>query len=70
MAEILGNPMLVDLLQDPETKTKIIRQILDTEQELKKGIGDEKDSTDKAKLGTTDSGVAFTIKGIPNLKKE
>ena len=70
MAEILGNPMLVDLLQDPETKTKIIRQILDTEQELKKGIGDEKDSTDKAKLGTTDSGVAFSIKGIPDLKKE
>jgi len=67
MAEILGNPMLVDLLQDPETKTKIIRQILDTEQGLKKGIGAEKDSTDKANLGTTDSGVTFKIKGIPNL---
>jgi hypothetical protein len=69
MAEILGNPMLVDMLQDPETKTKIIRQILDTEQELKKGTGDEKDLAEN-KLGTTDSGVTFSIKGIPKPQEQ
>jgi hypothetical protein len=72
MAEILGSPQLVSMLQDPETKQQIITQILETEQDIKKGLGDEKDLTDKdkAKLGTTDSGVAFSIKGIPDLKKE
>ena len=70
MAEILGSPQLVSMLQDPETKTQIIKQILETEQDIKKGLGVEKDLTDKAKLGTTDSGVAFSIKGIPDLKKE
>ena len=64
MAEILGSPQLVSMLQDPETKTQIIKQILETEQDIKKGLGVEKDSTDKANLGTTDSGVTFSIKGI------
>ena len=36
MAEILGNPQLVSMLQDPETKTQIITQILETEQDIKK----------------------------------
>ena len=70
MAEILGNPQLVSMLQDPETKTQIITQILETEQDIKKGLGAEKDSTDKAKLGTTDSGITFSIKGIPKPQEQ
>ena len=72
MAEILGNPQLVSMLQDPETKQQIITQILETEQAIGGGMLGEKPLTDKdkAKLGTTDSGVAFSIKGIPDLKKE
>ena len=70
MAEILGSPQLVSMLQDPETKTQIIKQILETEQDIKKGLGVEKDSTDKANLGTTDSGVTFSIKGIPKPQEQ
>ena len=72
MAEILGNPQLVSMLQDPETKTQIIKQILETEQAIGGGMLGEKPLTDKDKdkLGTTDSGVTFSIKGIPDLKKD
>ena len=72
MAEILGSPQLVSMLQDPETKQQIITQILETEQAIGGGMLGEKPLTeeDKDKLGTTDSGVVFSIKGIPDLKKE
>ena len=71
MAEILGNPQLVSMLQDPETKQQIITQILETEQAIGGGMLGEKPLTDKdkAKLGTTDSGVTFSIKGIPNTQE-
>ena len=72
MAEILGSPQLVSMLQDPETKQQIITQILETEQAIGGGMLGEKPLTDKdkAKLGTTDSGVTFSIKGIPKPQEQ
>ena len=69
MTGILGNPQLLSMLQDPETKDQIIKQILDIETGIAGGTGDKKDLVEN-KLGTTDSGVTFSVKGIPDLKKE